>query len=90
MLENGKSVIAVETKTDLGVKHVNAHIKRIEKLRKIARFNGKEIYGAMTFAFADKRQINHALKCGLFVLKQPDVLNVSILDFPVGHNAKAW
>ncbi|GHV13241.1 hypothetical protein AGMMS49938_07500 [Fibrobacterales bacterium] len=44
----------------------------------------------MTFAFADKQQIDHALNLGLFVLKQPDVLNVSILDFPKGHSAKAW
>jgi hypothetical protein len=45
LLENGKFVIAIEAKTDLSVSDVNAHIKRLQALRKVSRFKGKKIYG---------------------------------------------
>ncbi len=90
LLENGKFVIAVEAKTDMKVSDVNAHIKRLNVLRKIPRFKGKKIYGAFSTAIAKKRPVNYALGHGLYVLQQPDVMGVKILDFPKGHSAKAW
>jgi len=90
LLENGKFVIAVETKTELSVKDVNAHIKRLQALRKVSRFKGKKIYGAFSTAIAKKRPINYALEKGFYVLRQPDVMAVSIVDFPKGCSAKAW
>jgi uncharacterized coiled-coil protein SlyX len=90
LLENGKLVIAVEAKTDMSVSDVNAHIKRLQKLRQIPRFKGKKIYGALSTAVARKRPINYALEKGFYVLQQPDVMKVQIMDFPKGRSAKAW
>ena len=90
LLENGSFVIAVEAKTDMQVRDVNEHIKRLKVLRKIPRFKGKKIYGAFSTAIARKRPINYALEQGIYVLQQPDVVGVKILDFPKGRSAKAW
>jgi hypothetical protein len=90
LLENGKFVIAVETKTELKQKDVNDHIKRLNTLRGLPRFKGKKIYGALATAIAKKRPVNYALGKGFYVLQQPDVMGVKILDFPKGHSAKAW
>ncbi len=90
LLENGKFVIAVEAKTEMTVSDVNIHIKRLNVLRKIPRFKGKKIYGAFSTAVARKRPVNYALEQGFYVLQQPDVMAVKILDFPKGHSAKAW
>jgi uncharacterized coiled-coil protein SlyX len=90
LLENGKFVIAIEAKTDLSVSDVNAHIKRLQALRKVSRFKGKKIYGAVSTAIARKKPISYALEKGFYVLQQPDVMAVRIIDFPKGHSAKAW
>jgi len=90
LLENGKFVIAVETKMDLSVSDVNAHIKRLQALRKVPRFKGKKIYGAVSTAIAREKPVNYALSKGFYVLQQPDVMAVRIIDFPKGHSAKAW
>jgi hypothetical protein len=90
LLENGKFVIAVEAKTDMQVSDVNKHIKRLNILRGIPRFKGKKIYGAFSTAIARKKPVDYALENGFYVLQQPDVMGVKILDFPKGHHAKAW
>jgi hypothetical protein len=90
LLENGKFVIAVEAKTDMKVSDVNKHIKRLDILRGIPRFKGKKIYGAFSTAVARKKPVDYALENGFYVLQQPDVMGVRILDFPKGHCAKAW
>ena len=90
LLENGKFVIAVETKTELTIKDVNTYIKRLQALRKISRFKGKKIYGAFSTAIAESRSISYALEKGFYVLQQPDTMAIRILDFPKGHSAKAW
>ena len=90
LLENGKFVIAIEAKTDLSVSDVNAHIKRLQALRKVSRFKGKKIYGAVSTAIARKRPVSYALEKGFYVLQQPDVMAVRIIDFPKGRSAKAW
>jgi chromosome segregation ATPase len=90
LLENGKFVIVVETKTEMKQKDVNDHIKRLNALRGLPRFKGKKIYGALATAIAKKRPVNYALGKGFYVLQQPDVMGVKILDFPKGHCAKAW
>jgi chromosome segregation ATPase len=90
LLENGKFVIAVETKMDLSVSDVNAHIKRLQALRKVPRFKGKKIYGAVSTAIAREKPVNYALSKGFYVLQQPDVMAVRIIDFPKGRSAKAW
>jgi DNA repair exonuclease SbcCD ATPase subunit len=90
LLENGKDVIAVEAKTDMKIKDVNDHIKRLDVLRKLSRFKGKKIYGALATAVVRKKPVDYALKHGFYVLQRPDVMGVKILDFPKGHSAKAW
>jgi hypothetical protein len=90
LLENGKFVIAVETKTEMQVRDVNEHVKRLNALRSIPRFKGKKIYGALSTAIIKKKPVSYALEKGFYVLQQPDVMGVKILDFPKGHRAKAW
>ncbi|MCL1956180.1 MAG: hypothetical protein FWF63_02555 [Fibromonadales bacterium] len=90
LLENGKFVIAVETKTELTIKDVNAHIKRLQALHKVLRFKGKKIYGAFSTAVVKPKPIKYALENGFYVLQQPDAMAIKILDFPKGHSAKAW
>jgi hypothetical protein len=90
LLENGKFVIAVETKTDMELKDVKAHAKRLETLRGLSRFKGKKIYGALATAITRKKTVDYALDQGFYVLQQPDVMGVKILDFPKGRSAKAW
>lgn len=90
LLENGKFVIALESKTELKISDVNAYMKRLQALRKISRFKGKKIYGAFSTAVTKPRPINYALDKGFYVLQQPDVMAVRILDFPKGRSAKAW
>jgi len=62
LLENGKFVIAVESKTELTVKDVNTHIKRLQALRKVPRFKGKKIYGAVSTAVAREKPIHYAFQ----------------------------
>jgi DNA repair exonuclease SbcCD ATPase subunit len=90
LLENGKFVIAVESKTDMDMSDVREHVERLNVLRGLSRFKGKKIYGALTTAVIRKRPVNYALEQGFYVLQQPDAMRVKILDFPKGHSAKAW
>jgi len=90
LLENEKFVIAVETKPELKVEDVNIHIKHLQALRKLSRFKGRKIYGALSTIISKNRPINYALKQGLYVLHQPDKVAVKIADFPKGCSAKAW
>jgi DNA repair exonuclease SbcCD ATPase subunit len=90
LLENGTFVIAVEAKTEIDKKDVNDHVNRLNKLRGLSRFNGKQIYGALATAVAKKEPIDYALEQGFYVLQQPNVMGVKILDFPKGRSAKAW
>jgi hypothetical protein len=62
----------------------------LEVLRKLSRFKGKTIYGALATAVAKKRPVNYALEHGFYVLQRPDITGVKILDFPKGYSAKAW
>jgi uncharacterized HAD superfamily protein len=50
----------------------------------------QKIYGALATAIAKKKPVNYALGKGFYVLQQPDVMGVKILDFPKGHSAKAY
>ena len=90
LLENGKFVVALEAKTDMDIDDVKAHVKRLDALRNHSRFNGKKIYGAISTAIVKEDPVKYALEQGFYVLQQPDVTRVKILDFPKGHSAKAW
>ncbi|GBU25928.1 hypothetical protein R83H12_02595 [Fibrobacteria bacterium R8-3-H12] len=37
-----------------------------------------------------KKPVSYALENGFYVLQQPDVMAIRILDFPKGRSAKAW
>jgi chromosome segregation ATPase len=90
LLENGKFVIAVEAKTEMKKKDVNDHVKRLNKLRGLPKFRGKKIYGALATTVSRKESVNYALEKGFYVLQQPSVVGIKILDFPKGSSAKAW
>ncbi|GHV12055.1 hypothetical protein AGMMS49938_03860 [Fibrobacterales bacterium] len=90
LLENGKFVIAVESKTELHKKDIDKHVLRMELMRTLSRFKGKNIYGAFSFAVAKESHIDYALRQGFYVLKQPDIVGTEIMEFPEGCKAKAW
>jgi uncharacterized coiled-coil protein SlyX len=90
ILENGKYVLLVETKSDLRNKHIDEHLKSIALLRKNGKFKGKHIYGAISCGYARNPAIEYGLKSGLFMLRQPDSFAVEIADFPKGYSAKTW
>jgi len=90
ILENGKYVVLIETKSDLRNKHIKEHLKSIALLRKNGKFKGKRIYGAISCGYARKPTLEYGLKSGLFMLCQPDSFAVEIADFPKGYSAKTW
>ena len=70
-LENSDKAMLVEIKTKLLSDHVNAHIERLEKMRRYADLRGdKRLFmGAVAGAVISEEIKNLALKNGLFVIE---------------------
>jgi len=71
MLENGDKAMLVEVKTKLISDHVNAHIERLEKMRKYADLHGdkRSFLGAVAGVVIPDDIRKHALNLGLFVIE---------------------
>jgi hypothetical protein len=69
-LENGDKVMIVEIKATPGVKDVNDHVKRMEKMRQYADLHQdrRAYLGAVAGVVMSESVKNHALKRGFFVL----------------------
>jgi predicted O-linked N-acetylglucosamine transferase (SPINDLY family) len=70
-MENGEEAMAVEIKTDLRVKWINDHLKRLKLLRKnekITGLKGKDLYAAVAGISINKEAREFALKNGMYVI----------------------
>jgi len=89
MLENGDRALLVEVKTKLLSDDVNAHIERLEKMRKYADLHGdkRAFLGAVAGVVMPDNIRNLALNNGLFVI-EPSGETFNITP-PVG-NPREW
>ena len=69
-LENGDSVMIVETKTKPSTNDVDSHVERMEKLRRLADLHedSRKYYGAVAGAVVSESVKVYALKKGFFVI----------------------
>ncbi|MDR0399432.1 MAG: hypothetical protein LBH51_00635 [Treponema sp.] len=90
LLENGDYVMAVEVKTRLSTPDVKDHIKRMERLRRVAdaHHDRRKYMGAVAGAVVDKRVLAHAVKSGFFVIT-PSGETVDI-EAPEGGKPRIW
>jgi len=90
-MENGDCVIAVEIKTRLKMEHVDAHLKRIEIIRRYMDERGdkRKLFGAVAGGSVPKKVMGHAQEQGLYVILQNGE-SVSIADAPQGFKAREW
>jgi hypothetical protein len=90
LLQNTEYIVAVEVKSKLLEKHVDAHVKRLEILRRWAdkHNDGRKIRGAAAGAIVPHAVRQYALKAGLYVIVQTgDTVKI---DIPKGFVPRDW
>ena len=90
LLENGEVVIAVEVKTKLRDKDVDAHIARMEVLRSTADFRGdsRKYRGAIAAAILTDETRSYAHAAGFYVIEQSG--DTMKLEIPEGFIPREW
>jgi hypothetical protein len=89
-LENGDVAIAVEIKSKLLQKDVDAHIKRMEILKAYSahRQDKRKFRGALAGAIVTKEVKEYALKTGFYVIEQTgDTVKIAA---PSDSNLREW
>jgi hypothetical protein len=72
LLESRESVMAIEVKTNVALKDIGHHVKRMELLREnesITRFEGKKLYAALAGLYIDKDAREAALADGIYIVE---------------------
>jgi hypothetical protein len=90
-MENGECVMIVEMKTYLRIKHIDDHIKRMEKLRTLADYNNdkRKYYGAIAGLMMSQSERTYALKKGFYVLEPiGETFTITVPESPL--KPKAW
>ena len=90
LLENGSIVMVLEVKSKPAYKDVDAHIKRMEVIRRAAdKRNDKRVFqGAIAGAIMSKEVRGHILKNGFYAIEQTgDTVKINI---PEGFKARQW
>jgi len=90
LLENGSIVMVLEVKSKPGFKDVDAHIKRMEVIRRAAdKRNDKRVFqGAIAGAIMSKEVRSHIIKNGFYAIEQTgDTVKINI---PEGFKARQW
>ena len=90
LLENGDTVMVVEVKAKPKQKEVDAHIKRIEVLRRRAdeRNDKRAFLGAIAGAIMTKEMRAYILKTGFYAIEQSgDTVKISV---PEGFKPRTW
>ena len=90
LLENGGIVIAVEVKSKPDYKDIDAHIERMEVLRRRAdaRGDGRKFQGAIAGAIMKAEVSKYAHKAGFYVIEQSgDTVKINI---PNGFKPREW
>ena len=88
-LENGDKAMLVEVKTKLTTEHVNAHIERLEKMRKYADLHGdkRSFLGAVAGVVLTSNVKDYALKQGFFAIEPSgETFNIT----PPDNKPKEW
>jgi hypothetical protein len=90
-LENGDCALAVEVKTNLSIRDVQDHVKRLEKFSRYARAKGdkRQFLAAVGGAVVRKEVQEYALKQGIYVILQSGE-TIEIAPLPKGFKAKLW
>ncbi|MDR3191712.1 MAG: hypothetical protein LBT87_01460 [Treponema sp.] len=90
-LENGDYAMPVEIKSDLGEEDVDAHVERIEKVRKQLDKRGdkRKLVGAVAGMVVSGKVREYAQKKGLYVLVQSGD-SVALAEAPEGFKAREW
>jgi hypothetical protein len=91
LLENGDTVMIVETKTKPNVEDINDHIERMEKLRKYADLHGdrRRYLGAVAgVVFSESAKI-YALKKGFYVI-EPSGDTFTITEPKGKYHPREW
>jgi hypothetical protein len=78
-LENGTQAMAVEVKSKLHSADVDAHVKRMEKLRAYAELHGdrRDLFGALAATVVSDKEREYALENGFYVI-EPSGEDVSV------------
>jgi hypothetical protein len=88
-LQNGDFAMMVEIKADLAISDINAHIERLEKMRKYAdlRKDNRHFIGAVAGIAVKIKVKEYALKNGFFLI-EPNGENFNIT--PPNNKPKEW
>jgi ribosome-associated translation inhibitor RaiA len=89
-LENGECALAVEVKSQPRTEHINAHCKRMEKLRRYSdrRNDRRKLYGAVAGAVITENVRKYTLKKGLYLIEQSgDTVKI---DASEGFTPRIW
>jgi len=90
LLENGSIVIAVEVKSKPAYKDIDAHIERMEILRRRADIRGdtRKFQGAIAGAIMKAEVRKYAHNAGFYVIEQSgDTVQINI---PKGFKPREW
>jgi hypothetical protein len=90
LLQNTDYLVAVEVKSKLLEKDVNAHVTRLKILRRWAdkHHDARKIRGAVAEAIVSRPARQYALKAGLYVIVQTG--DTVMIDIPKGFVPKDW
>jgi chromosome segregation ATPase len=90
LLENTKTMIAVEIKAKPLERHVDEHLERLEALRAWADRHGdrRKIQGALAGAILSPGVRQYTLKAGLYVIVQ--TRDTVVIDIPEGFVPRQW
>ena len=83
LLENGKSIMAVEVKTRPRIQDIEHHVKRMEIIREHRNRYGdtRTIYGAIAGAVFGKQEKQTAIEAGFYVIEQSgDTMQITVPD----------
>ena len=90
VLENGDIVIAVEIKASAKTADIDAHVKRLELLRRTAdmRHDFRKYRGAVAVAIMNQNIRDYILQNGFYAIEQTgDTVHINIPD---GFNPREW
>ena len=89
MLENGDNALLVEIKTKLTIERINAHVERLNKMRKYANLHGdkRTFLGAVAGVVVSEEAREYALNQGFFLI-EPSGDNFNIT--PPNGEPREW
>jgi hypothetical protein len=90
LLQNTECIVAVEVKSKLREKDVDAHVRRLEIFRRWSDKHGdkRKIRGAMAGAIVSREARRYALQAGFYVIVQTgDTVKI---DIPKGFIPRDW